>query len=347
MLDVARLTSLHRLADAWAAPLSAAVLVDPASNVDWSLDATSAVRAVLAELHRPQLVRATLVENTGFDCPPRFPFNVLRNIALSRCMEPRVLIIDVDFVPHPANAELPRRLSAIRLDSNEVVVLPAFEPASRWLADAPSQLEKAVSKAALRALVLRGDVVGFGDVGGSREPWAAGHQCTRARQWLNHSYEYEIQHCHPWYEPYVLLPRAATPPFDEVFAGRGWDKVSFVYELFARGSKFRVAPEAFVLHYPHSAPPIFGGATCPRTRIDEASRAMGAKDAEELDALMHNPGEACLGRFLERIRSSYGYEPQSSGHDAMRKIVRSHRHWNCEAQTSGKRRPHPRLLILS
>ena len=33
-----------------------------------------------------------------------------------------------------------------------------------------------------------------------------------------------------------------------------------------------------------------------RSRIDEASRAMGAKDAEELDALMHNPGEACLGR---------------------------------------------------
>ena len=46
------------------------------------------VRTAVAAVHERQRMRMTLVENTGFACPSRFPFNMLRNIALSRCIEP-------------------------------------------------------------------------------------------------------------------------------------------------------------------------------------------------------------------------------------------------------------------
>ena len=342
IMDGARMSSLRRLSDSWAAPLSVAVLADRNSDeVSWSHRSEEAVVVALAGFRRRELLRATLVENTGFDCPPRFPFNLLRNVALSRCTERRVLVVDVDFVPHPADEALPQRLSALSLAPNEALVLPAFEPTARWVAGHAAGLPAVMSKIDLRALVSSGGMVSFGDPSGTRDAWRAGHLCTKSGRWLNHSKSHEVQHCHPYYEPYLMVPRATIPPFDESFNGRGFDKVSFVYELFARNFTLRTAPEAFVVHLPH-APST--APTCAKSLVEEAARSMGARSEEEVGALSYNPGEACVGQFVQRMETSLGYAPEAGGHADWRKHVHGRR-WRCNTQYSVSHPP--RSIILS
>ena len=253
-LDVSRIPMLSRLLNSWPAPIAAAILAEQNSRLDWSSRSQVAIQKMTAQLdtERRQLLRISVVENVGFDCPPRFPFNLLRNRALSRCVEERVLILDIDFVPQPATNLLPARLSAIPMGAREALVLPAFEVSARSLAAAES-LPSVMDKDTLRTAFTRGHLVTFGTAGGTRDPWPRGHVCTKTNMWMNHSRQFTVQHCDPFYEPYVMLPRAAAPPFDEIFKGRGLDKVSFIYELFASGVTFRTAPNMFVVHYPHAA----------------------------------------------------------------------------------------------
>ena len=89
-----------------------------------------ALRAHTAAPRHPSLATRVLPFTHGsFGCPARFPFNALRNLALSRCVEELVLIVDVDFVPMPARragALLLRQLAATTAP-NTAIVLPAFE----------------------------------------------------------------------------------------------------------------------------------------------------------------------------------------------------------------------------
>ena len=342
ILDVTRLPMLARLADAWPAPVSAAILADRGGFSEWALQPLEQVRAMRSALRQPHLMRATLIENVGFDCPPRFPFNQLRNIALSRCVEQRVVIIDVDFVPHPADGSLPRQLAAFNMEPQEALVLPAFDVAARVASgSSAASLPAVIDKSALRMLVANGQLVTFGDANGTRDVWSFGHRCTITSRWLEHSKSYEVQHCNPYYEPYIMLSRATAPPFDESFRGRGIDKISYIYELFARGVTFKVSPDAFVIHHPHSeARP----ANCSQERIDAAARAAGATEPEEIEAYNRNPGAACTIKFLERLETQYGYAPKTHGHGEFRK--NSGRHWLCDARHV-RPKPQPRLMMVS
>ena len=316
---------LQRLAINWHAPISAAVLVDNKSASVWYDSSMAAVQSSLVKFRH---VRVTLVENLGYNCPPRYPFNLLRNIALRRCTEPRVMIIDVDFVPHPANKALPSTLAEVGLELKEVLVLPAFDFPARATQSTPSQFAT-IDKPALRRLVAQGKLLTFGDPQGSRDPWPLGHACTLTNKWLSHSSTYRIRHCNPWYEPYVVLHRIAAPSFDERFQGRGFDKISFIYELFARNMTFKVATNSFVVHYPH-APAV--DHKCSKEVIEAAARRAGARDQEETEAFSYNPGQACVPSFMERLRLDHGYMPHDQGHPEFRKRGSGiPKHLQCEA----------------
>lgn len=323
ILDTSRLPRVERLADAWLGPISAAVLT--ASGADLFAE-QGLVEAALALMREPQRLRVTLVENTGFGCPARFPFNTLRNLALSRCVEELVLIVDVDFVPMPARraGTLLRQLAATT-GPNTAIVLPAFEAVhTRWQESNGTHMD--VEKEELRELLRTGKVVPFGAQGGTREQWLPAHSCTQTARWLKSSSAFQIHHCHPQYEPYVLLPRAATHRFDESFAGRGFDKISFIYELFARGVHFWSVPEAFVVHEPgpHAPDP-----TCNHTRQHSTAQPT-AEQGEEERAKRLNPGETCTRGFLNRMRSTYRYAPAAKGHAAFRRDVQA-QGWKCNA----------------
>ena len=84
MLDSSRLHVLVRLANAWPGAIAAAILAARSSANESSFSrqqsgVADALEAIRSHEHR---VRLVLVENPGYDCPPRFPFNLLRNVAL-------------------------------------------------------------------------------------------------------------------------------------------------------------------------------------------------------------------------------------------------------------------------
>lgn len=339
ILDASRLPRISRLADAWPGPISAAVLASTEADL---VEEEVHVRTAVAAVHERQRMRMTLVENTGFACPSRFPFNMLRNIALSRCVEPLVLIVDVDFVPMPARrAGVLLRQLAATTGPHAAIVLPAFEAVGTSSPHESNAALANVQKHELRELLRTGMVVPFGAEGGTREQWLPAHSCTQTDRWLEATSPFEIHHCHPQYEPYVLLPRAATPRFDESFAGRGFDKISFIYELFARGVRFWAAPEAFVVHEPGPHAPA---AVCNRTDPRPPSAKLTAEQEEEERAKRLNPGETCTRGFLARIRSTYRYSPTAKLHVAFRKDVQA-QGWKCNALHEAPLAS-PRVVVL-
>ena len=61
------------------------------------------------------------------------------------------------------------------------------------------------------------------------------------------------------FEPYLVVDRWNVSRFDERFVGFGWNKVSHVMELTARGYELVVLPGAFMVHLPHApSPDILG-----------------------------------------------------------------------------------------
>ena len=108
---------------------------------------------------------------------------MLRNVALSRCIEDHVLIVDVDFVPMPlprASTSL-RQLVAAKGRGLVAVVLPAFEALSTGPLNSIGNLKKNQ----LREHVRRGSIVPFGSKGGTREEWLPAHSCTETMRWLD------------------------------------------------------------------------------------------------------------------------------------------------------------------
>ena len=100
-----------------------------------------------------------------------------------------------------------------------------------------------MAKGHLRALVASGRAVPFA----SRQ-YALGHACDQPRKWLGTRKLYETAYrlgC----EPYLLLSRRHAPPYPEDFVGYGKDRVSYTYELAARGARLHVQPEVFLVHY--------------------------------------------------------------------------------------------------
>ncbi|KAL3924530.1 MAG: hypothetical protein SGPRY_003890, partial [Prymnesium sp.] len=99
------------------------------------------------------------------------------------------------------------------------------------------------SKLLLRRLWERGKAETF-----AARQYRLGHLCDDSRRWLHSTSPYEAPYqfgC----EPYLLLRKETAPMYDERFVGYGKDRVSFTYELAARGARLIVQPDLFVVHF--------------------------------------------------------------------------------------------------
>jgi len=136
LMTADRVPSLHRLASSWTSLLSVAYLAD-----DFEADAAAGFK--LLELdgrsvpHKEQLT-LSVVEDRGYRAPrSRFPFNLLRNIAVDAAPTDFVCLVDVDFVLYPhvspncrgcqASTRLKKWLPLLRLTPHLALVLPAFD----------------------------------------------------------------------------------------------------------------------------------------------------------------------------------------------------------------------------
>ena len=130
-----RMASLHRMLYQWDGYVSIALLVD--SYADAAPQGIELLRYHGRLPPAPQRITLSIVEDRNYRSPfNRFPYNVLRNVALDGCTAEFVMAADVDFVPYPANpsAILRKNLRELKVGapgSSNVLVLAAFEEVER------------------------------------------------------------------------------------------------------------------------------------------------------------------------------------------------------------------------
>jgi hypothetical protein len=175
-LTVDRLAALERMAGVWQGPITAAVYILRAVDVDRA-------RSIITE--SPLLRRyATFVfvhASSGawaFDNLGLYPINTLRNVALNATKSEFGLFLDVDFITSGSAAEAYQLLASSGYDAmmrerKRVFVLPAFELVGKSISvDAMPR-----SKAALRQAV--GEQA---DAAGARRQVRAGTSCDQLCQ---------------------------------------------------------------------------------------------------------------------------------------------------------------------
>ena len=143
-------------------------------------------------------------------------------------------------------------------------------------------VDDGLDKDKLLARVRAGRIVGFA----SRE-YDAGHRCDHVRTFLATSSAYEVQYefgC----EPYTVLPRVMAHEYEERFVGYGKDRVSWNYELAAKGVRFVVPADSFLVHF---------------NTYDEGKRK---------SKYGHFPtdwmlGESCWPAFRDRVQAQYNF----------------------------------------
>ena len=128
-----RMASLHRMLSVWDGYVSIALLVDVYDEA--APEGINLLRYRGALPPAPQRIALSIVEDRNYRAPlNRFPYNVLRNLALKGCTAEYVMAADVDFVPYGGSsgrpsAALRESLTAldVRAGSMNVLVLAAFE----------------------------------------------------------------------------------------------------------------------------------------------------------------------------------------------------------------------------
>ncbi|KAM4018139.1 xylosyl- and glucuronyltransferase LARGE2 isoform 1-T2 [Anomaloglossus baeobatrachus] len=169
-----------------------------------------------------------------------YPVNLLRNVALRNAQTPYVFLSDIDFLPMYGLYESLRK-SIIQEDmanTQKALVVPAFETL-RYRLSFPK------SKAELLSMLDMGTLYTF-----RYHVWEKGHAPTNYAKWRTATTSYLVNWA-PNFEPYVVV-RRDCPEYDQRFLGFGWNKVSHIMELDAKGYELMVLPNAFIIHMPHA-----------------------------------------------------------------------------------------------
>ncbi|KAJ2945231.1 hypothetical protein O0L34_g9302 [Tuta absoluta] len=238
-LSMDRLQFFERLVRYWEGPVSAAIYL---ADCEVSrLESFIREQATLSS--RSNIAYHLVFKHDAM----HYPVNYLRNVALEHCTTPYVFLMDADFVPmHGLYEHLRHALQAINpYPQKKCLVVAAFE-SQRYRASPPRNKLQLVARLG-------------GGKGGAREgrfypfrahEWPRGHRATNYTRWVTATKPYEVE----WeagYEPYLVCHRS-IPKYDTRFSGFGWNKVSHIVELRARGYRAVVLPDAFVVHTTHA-----------------------------------------------------------------------------------------------
>ncbi|XP_073514949.1 xylosyl- and glucuronyltransferase LARGE2 isoform X1 [Phyllobates terribilis] len=169
-----------------------------------------------------------------------YPVNLLRNVALRNAQTLYVFLSDIDFLPMYGLYESLRKsiIQEDMADTQKALIVPAFETL-RYRLSFPK------SKAELLSMLDMGALYTF-----RYHVWEKGHAPTNYAKWRTATTSYRVDWA-PNFEPYLVV-RRDCPEYDQRFLGFGWNKVSHIMELDAKGYELMVLPNAFIIHMPHA-----------------------------------------------------------------------------------------------
>jgi len=258
-IDDTKMQRLLDLASHWSGYISMALYFWPkapgeASNATTVEKAMSVVDGILAQ-HSVVLQKVSfhIVVNAKRD-DLQYPFNVLRNVAMSNVVTENVLLLDADLIPPPGSHDSLFRsfktTPELMKDERALLVLPAFErkplqnesETSLTAKDLPSTKEALLDQMKENPLLFDHFNI---------------QTCVACQSRTNYSFWYGATQIYPvtfaiQYEPYVVFRMtAAVPPFWEHFTGFARDKVTWVEEMALAGFHFHVSPNMFLIHINH------------------------------------------------------------------------------------------------
>lgn len=254
-LDDNRLWVMRHHCTRWSELISLAVLTD---------EMESTIVGELEEMGcRTENIRLSILPARDHS-PDAYPVNRLRNMAIGTVTTSHFLFIDADFWMSEGVFDVlvadgvRRRLAG---DHKQAIVLPAFQmryscpPAGEGSGedcqDAKLRLMPRTMEQLLRGMEAEEGTVSIFDYAGNPH----GHDSTDYNRWVNQPRaSLEDIHCikSERYEPYLVMRRCGgMPPFQEAFAGYGWNKISFIVQLQRAGYRFAQLGGAYLVHFPH------------------------------------------------------------------------------------------------
>ncbi|EDV19857.1 uncharacterized protein TRIADDRAFT_32796, partial [Trichoplax adhaerens] len=232
-LSIDRLQMLDGLAKHWTGPMSIALYV-----TDRDVPSIRSFIQHSNNLSNRKNIGYHIVYIQG-DC---YPVNKLRNIALDYITTDYVFLLDIDFLPsHNSYQYLRYYFDFLSLQHNfnkAALIVPAFET-QRYRVNFPESKERLI------ALLNKQELFTF-----RYHLYTKAHSPTNYTKWQTANETYQVQ----WqenFEPYIVVTKNVAR-YDERFIGFGWNKVSHIMELHARGYRFLVLPNVFIIHMPHS-----------------------------------------------------------------------------------------------
>ncbi|ELU18085.1 hypothetical protein CAPTEDRAFT_135861, partial [Capitella teleta] len=171
-----------------------------------------------------------------------YPINYLRNVGVNQSRTPYTIFIDVDLVPNPGIYQQAKVYIQQMLKPNLKValVIPSFEAIEE-------KLTFPKNKAELLQQIQQNKTLPYK----MHRGWNLGHKPTNFPKWLTATEPYEAL----WrdaFEPYTITQTDLMPPYNEDLFERMGDKIAFGRELHARGFKFMVLPDQYVIHLMHA-----------------------------------------------------------------------------------------------
>eukprot|EP00096_Caligus_rogercresseyi_P012646 TRINITY_DN5364_c0_g1_i1.p1 TRINITY_DN5364_c0_g1~~TRINITY_DN5364_c0_g1_i1.p1 ORF type:complete len:743 (+),score=142.12 TRINITY_DN5364_c0_g1_i1:258-2231(+) len=235
-LSIDRLHMIENLCRHWEGPMSLALYLSDAEAQEFFNFASNS-----EVLRRRKNIGYHVVYKEG----SFYPVNYLRNVALREVQSDYVFLSDIDFLPGAETYSA--LLNVIHSGEGEedkkrrsAYVIPAFETQRYRLPKFPK------NKAQVLNLLDEGTLLTF-----RYHIWMKGHSATDFGKWRTATSPYKIQWAED-FEPYVMVHKDLIPKYDTRFVGFGWNKVSFILELFASGFEFIVLPNVFMVHMPHA-----------------------------------------------------------------------------------------------
>jgi hypothetical protein len=191
---------------------------------------------------------------TSLSAHEGYPVNRLRNLALSKVTTSHSITMDADFL---VSADLYQNLGLHRAflakDNKVALVIPAFEIQPSKITCKPIDSAKCRNFHVTLVPLSKNDsmaVIPF-----HLDRFRGGHSSTRSETWFGQKSNTLVPvECvmSRGYEPYLVVRHCRdTPPFQDVFAEYGENKIQWIQHILHLGYKlFRVGSD-FCVHVPH------------------------------------------------------------------------------------------------